>query len=367
MTRRRLLVLTLGMLGLLCLFIWRVALPVGPPKPDRLDRSEAKIETKSLPDLVSLSGNTMGTTYSVKFYSALPSIQEKAQARVDQTLEAVNSAMSTYDPASELSLLNRMDANVPFSASEQLFFVLSLSNNVHKLTRGAFDVTVGPLVGAYGFGAHAQQAVPDSGRLALLNQHVGMQHVTLDSGARTVTKGHQEVNIDLSAVAKGYGVDRVAMALESLEINNYIVEVGGEIRVKGTKANQQPWTLGIEFPDPTTRRIYMTLSLSPDGNALATSGDYRNYHKVGETLVSHTMDPRVGRPVPRRTASVSVIRPTAAEADALATALGVLLPDEAIELANTQDWQVLLLLHANDDAIVPRASRSFVLHHPLPN
>ncbi len=322
--------------------------------------------TKTDP-IVAFEGSTMGTTYSVKFVPRIDEMERIVQAKVEATLGEVNATMSTYDESSELSLFNRTKADVPFVASQPLFFVLSLSKAVSTVTEGAFDVTVGPLVQAYGFGAKGSAELPSEERLLELTQHVGMAHLTLDEARRTVTKDNASVEVDLSAIAKGYGVDEVAEALETMGILNYLVEVGGEIRTRGQKPNQKSWTLAIERPDPSTRSVYMTLELDPKGEALATSGDYRNYRKDGERIVSHTMDPRVGRPVPRRTASASVIRPTAAEADALATAFCVLTPEESITLSDRHNYAVLLLVHDEDGGLVPMASRAFSIRYELPH
>jgi thiamine biosynthesis lipoprotein len=183
----------------------------------------------------------------------------------------------------------------------------------------------------------------------------------------SIQKLHDGVELDLGGNAKGFGVDLVALALEKLEITDYMIEVGGEIRIRGKKNDGSPWKLAIEEPSPEARKLHATLSLPPEGAALATSGDYRNFRKVGGRLVSHTFDPRTLEPTPRRTASVSVVRPTAAEADALATALSVLSPTEAIELANEQGWAIYLLVHytraatpgTDQPRFVPHASQAF--------
>jgi thiamine biosynthesis lipoprotein len=154
--------------------------------------------------------------------------------------------------------------------------------------------------------------------------------------------------VDLSAVAKGFGVDQVAASLESEGIDSYLVEVGGEVRVRGRATAERLWRLGIERPVPEERSVLGTLELAEA--ALATSGDYRNFRRTESGTISHTLDPRTGRPVARKTASVSVVRPTAAEADALATALCVLPHTEAIELATEKGWAVLLLIHTAEGA-----------------
>jgi thiamine biosynthesis lipoprotein len=186
-----------------------------------------------------------------------------------------------------------------------------------------------------------------------------MDKLKLDKKEQTLTKTLDGVEVDLSAIAKGYGVDRVALALEKIGIISYMVEVGGEIRVRGLKNEKTPWLLAIEEPVPYERKLHATLNLSETGAALATSGDYRNFRELDGKLVSHTFDPRSGGPVPRRTASVSVVRPTAAEADGLATALSVLEPERAIAVANAHDWAVYMLIHRDGGKFDARMSEAF--------
>ncbi len=371
MTRRRLVVLVSGLLVLGGLFVWKMVFPPSspglPPRPER-DTFPAESVGNDQPDdgLIHLQGKTMGTTYSVKFLPPVSLMGPIVQLKVDAVLTEVNATMSTYDPKSELSLFNQSPAEEAFSASPALFSIVEQSARLSLLTGGAFDVTVGPLVRAYGFGPAAAEKLPSADELEKLRELIGMKHLHLDPELQTLTKTHAGVYVDLSAIAKGFGVDQIAKALDDFRIENYMVEVGGEIRTKGTKPKDAPWKLAIEKPTPQGRSILMTLPMPKAGGALATSGDYRNFRKNGDELVSHTMDPRQGRPVPRRTASVSVIRPTAAEADALATALGVMEPREAIALANREKYAVLLLVHKKAGRWTSLASEPFLADYSLP-
>lgn len=307
----------------------------------------------------SFSGETMGTTYTVKFVSSDKETVESLPVAVERALRAVNASMSTYDLQSEISQINGSAPGTAIPVSQELFFVLQLAARTTQLTGGAFDVTVAPLVRAFGFGAGAEKQPPTASELDDLRAVVGMELVVLDSSRSTVEKKRAGVEFDLSAIAKGYGVDRVAAELEQLGLSDYMVEVGGEIRVKGSKVGQRPWRLAIEHPDPEARRVYATLQLSSKGSALATSGDYRNFKEVEGEWLSHTIDPRTAHPVPRRTASVSVVRPTAAEADALATGLGVLQPQDALDLARAHGWAVLILVRQDRDELMRLTSPHF--------
>jgi len=216
------LVLFVGVLALGGLFFWRMLGPSGPPLPPETPLPPQPSDfvspsSKQQSDgTTSLSGKTMGTTYSIKFVDPVGNIQQIVQAKVDAALLEVNAAMSTYDQNSELSRLNRTDQDQAFVCSESLFFVLSLAGEINHITQGAFDVTVGPLVRAYGFGARAQDVPPTDAQLAKLRDWVGMHHLQLDHKAKTVTKDLAQVDIDLSAIAKGYGVDVVAQTIDEL-------------------------------------------------------------------------------------------------------------------------------------------------------
>lgn len=291
----------------------------------------------------------MGTTYTVKYVPPHGGVRRVAQAAVDAALEAVNTAMSTYDPKSEISLINRTNIDSPMPLSAALAEVVAVAKRVHTVTGGAFDPTVAPLVRAYGFGPDEVDGIPSEEDLAPLKERVGMQYLRFDQAGPTLQKVREGVELDLGGIAKGFGVDKAAEALEDLGIEDYMVEVGGEIRVLGTKPEEKPWVLAIEKPKAGERRIHGTLSLPASGGALATSGDYRNFKKHDGETVTHTFDPTTKEPALRRTASASVVRPTAVEADALATAMMVLEPERAMQIANREGYAVYLLTHAGGD------------------
>lgn len=350
MSRPRLITLSLGVIALAFISWWRLAgdRPQLPERPEELRQSGAH-DSAPNPDptgVLAFAGRTMGTTYSVKYVPPHSGVLGMPEVVTESALSAVNESMSTYDPDSEISIINRARAGTRVVISPDLLQVLTLSMRVHEETRGAFDITVGPLVSLYGFGATPAKGPPDEEVLSAMKQRIGMNLLEVRPEERSVQKRHDGVELDLSGVAKGFGVDQVAAELEKLEVVDYMVEVGGEIRVRGKKPDGSPWKLAIEEPTPLDRKLHATLVLPEGGGALATSGDYRNFRRIGQRVVSHTFDPRTRQPTPRRTASVSVVRPTAAEADALATALSVLTPDEALELSNQQGWAVYLLVHS---------------------
>jgi thiamine biosynthesis lipoprotein len=297
-------------------------------------------------DQAVLTGETMGTTYTVKVVAPLDDTALKSiAAAVQSELDAVNDAMSTYRPESELSRLNASEGDAVFPLSERTRDVFRIALDVFEQTGGAFDVTVGPLVNAWGFGPETPAAPPGDDLLDALRMRVGSGLLVLDGAG--VRKLRPDVYCDLSAVAKGYAVDRVAAALDAAGLARYMVEVGGEIRVRGTNAAGTPWRLGVEKPDATGRAVQEVVPLT--GLAMATSGDYRNYAELGGRRLSHLIDPRTGRPVEHNLASVTVLHEECAWADAYATALMVLGPEEGMALAERLGLAVYMLVRDGED------------------
>ena len=310
--------------------------------------------------VVEFTGSTMGTTYAVRVVT----VDAWAQAERDQVageiqavLDDVESKMSHYDPSSELSRFNRERTTRPFPVSVETFEVFRRARGLSEATAGALDVTVAPLVNAWGFGpVEPDRFPPDAEKLSRALEHVGYAGIELDEAASTLRKADPAIEVDLSAVAKGYGVDRVAAALGGEGLDRYLVEVGGEIVASGTNQLDGPWRIGIESPT-AGGGIQRVVPLRD--RAMATSGDYRNRREVEGGWVSHTIDPRTGRPVEHRLASVSVVADTCLEADGLATALEVLGPDDGYALAVERGWAALFLIRGADGAIAERATPAF--------
>ncbi len=287
-------------------------------------------------DLHEFTGPTMGTTYNVKVVSAeLPEAAKgEIAAAIEGPLARVNERMSTWDPESELSRFNRFAAGDRFPVAPETLEVFRVAREVSELTGGAFDVTVGPLVWAWGFGSMDRvPAEPAAAELAALRERVGYRRVTIDdSGA--LTKDHAGVECDLSGIAKGYGVDEVTRALLELGQRNILVEVGGELRAMGQRGLNRPWRVAIERPEPEGDGVFGVVEIRDV--SLATSGDYRDYVERDGVRLSHLIDPRTGRPIAHALASVTVVHGDAVHADALATGLGVLGPEEGFALAERE-------------------------------
>jgi FAD:protein FMN transferase len=289
------------------------------------------------PVVYDFTGATMGTTYAVKIETVPLSTerQDEIASIIQSALDGVDGRMSTYDTASELSRFNTHRSTAPFPVSQSVYEVFALAKKISEITGGAFDITVGPLVNAWGFGPIATSgSMPDANVVARLRAYVGWDKIVLDGDARTLTKVHPETVADLSAIAKGYAVDRVADELVAEGISTFLVEVGGELKARGAKHTDDPWRVAIEEPDTAARRVFRAVEL--EDAAIATSGDYRNFEERDGVMYSHIIDPRTGRPNPYRGLLVSVIDRSAAVADAWATALVVLGTEDGQELAERE-------------------------------
>ena len=285
--------------------------------------------------VLSVSGATMGTTYTVKWVSVEPDSVERIGARLEQSLLAVNQSMSTYIDDSELSRFNQAAAGYSTVVSAGLFEVLQLAQSISESTQGAFDVTVGPLVNLWGFGPDGRVThAPEQEQIDRARQRVGYQHLTLDAQTQRVTKA-VDLYVDLSAIAKGDGVDELARVMEHEGVDSYLVEIGGELRARGLKPDGSGWLIAIESPVDIGREVQRVITVHETG--VATSGDYRNYFQEDGVRFSHTLDPLTGRPITHQLASVTVLRPTCAEADALATALTVMGDERGYQYAIDND------------------------------
>ena len=297
------------------------------------------------------SGPTMGTRYTVKLAQALEvAAVDSVQRAVDRTLARVNRRMSTYLPDSEISRFNRTAGTDWFGVSVETAGVLAEALRTSRLSAGAFDVTVGPLVQLWGFGPAGQRVIrPSPAEVADARGRVGYRLLEVRTAPPGLKRAQNAVEIDLGAIAKGYGVDQVAVTLDSLGLSAYMVEIGGEVRVKGEKAPGQPWQIGIERPVADKRVILRVVSLSDV--ALATSGDYRIFFEQDGQRYSHTIDPRTGEPIDHDLAAVSVLAGSCMRADALATALLVLGPRDGYELAVREQIAALFVLREGEQLI----------------
>ncbi|MFD0979694.1 FAD:protein FMN transferase [Tropicimonas aquimaris] len=308
-----------------------------------------------------LEGETMGTTYHVVAVDVPEDVTETQLAvAVEETLEAVNASMSNWDPNSEVSLFNADTGTDPVEISAEFAHVMAAANDIHAMSNGKFDVTLFPLIELWGFGAKKPgDPIPSDAEIAAALEHVGQaRFLTLYEG--TLAKSDPAVSVNLSAIAKGYGNDAVAEALRGFGVENYLVEIGGDLVAAGVNDKGEPWKIGIETPDAASNAVEMVLPVSDLG--MATSGDYRNFFEQDGVRYSHLIDPTTGRPVTHRATSVTVLAESGMVADALATAMMVLGEDEGMAVAEANDLAVYFISRAEagaDQEYVKQASPAF--------
>lgn len=319
-------------------------------------------------DVRRFEGQTMGTTWSVN--AVLPdgaddrAIESGIQAEVDRVV----AQMSTYETDSDLSRFNRAAAGTWQTLPPEFYGVLRYALSLAKDSGGAYDPTVGPLVNLWGFGPDKRpRETPAADEIAAARARVGWDRIRLDdAGHRAYQPGG--VYVDLSSVAKGFGVDQVARFLDRSDVHAYLVEVGGELRAHGRKPDGTPWHVGIERPGAASAAVdspdEVERIVSLTDRAIATSGDYRHYFETGGKFFSHHIDPRTGYPVAHRVASVSIVADDCMHADSLGTTMTVLGPDEGMAYATRHGIAVLFILYGDDGKFVERTSPAFaaVLH-----
>jgi thiamine biosynthesis lipoprotein len=282
------------------------------------------------PGYTQFGGATMGSTYTVRL-KALGHDKAALRVAVQAALDEVDQRMSMYRPDSELSAFNRAAGGTTVRLSDPMYSVLVAADRTSRWSNGAFDVTVAPLVERWGFGTRAVREVPAAAVVTAERGRVNWRSLALDDARVSVTKRQAGVQIDLGGIAKGYGVDRAATALEARGVTDYMLEVGGEVRTRGVNAAGAAWRIGIEEPDASPQRARWVVPLA--GRAMATSGDYRNYFVEGGQRYSHEIDPASGAPIRHSLCSVTVVADDCMQADALATALIVLGAERGRALA----------------------------------
>ncbi|PAV27443.1 FAD:protein FMN transferase ApbE [Tamilnaduibacter salinus] len=284
-----------------------------------------------------ISGPIFGTSYHIKVVlTGESSTPDDLRDDINRVLEDVDAAMSTWRDDSELSRFNRQSGSGDwFPVSDGFHEVLEESLRIGRMTDGAFDVTIGPVVNLWGFGPKGRpETIPDPRTLSATLSETGYEKLALREKPPAL-KSQGEQYVDLSAIAKGYAVDEVSRILREKGIAAYLVEIGGEIRVQGRKPSGDAWKLAVEQPISSARSIQQVVAM--EKGSIATSGDYRNYYEVDGQRYSHTVDPQTGRPIEHSLASVSVIREKAMTADALATALSVMGEERGYAFAVERD------------------------------
>ena len=314
--------------------------------------SRTSIEAFEPARRVSLNGPTMGSRWTaVWFDDGRPDPMEVGKALV-RAVGTVDDQMSTWKPNSDLMRINRAPVGDWRNVPAALATVLATALEIRDASAGAFDIGVGRLVAEWGFGSHAGRVDGMAG----LRPSLDIDALQIDRLGSRVRK-RAPTALDLSGIAKGFGVDELARVLDEAGIGPYLVGIDGEMRARGSKPDGSPWSVAVERPELGLRRIHGMIDL--EDCAVATSGDYRHVRHSADGRISHTIDPRSGRPVANGVAAVTVLAPTAMVADATATALMVLGPDDGLAFADRCGAECLFVLRRDDGSFAERASGRF--------
>ena len=313
-----------------------------------------------------ISGQTMGTTYHIKVVPADSKKTSDLKEKIEKRLEEINKSMSTYRKDSEISRFNAL--KIPrqrFKVSRDFAQVIMESKKIYRLTGGAWDGSIYPLMNLWGFGkSERKNRLPKKEKIASLLRDVGFDNIDLVDG-RYLLKKKASISIDLASIAKGYAVDKVAELIRKEDIKNFLVEIGGEVYASGVRKDGKQWRIGINRPrkEAPYDVIYKIVTLKD--KAFATSGDYRNFFEVKGKRYSHILNPKTGYPAANGVVSVSIIADTCAFADGLATAVMVMGRKKGLELVNgLDDAECLIVVQDKKGSFKDFASSGFVFENP---
>ena len=307
--------------------------------------------------VLELTGSTMGTTYNIVAVDHDGSVNKaELQSQIDSALGKINALMSNWDAGSEVSRFNHHAGTAPMTVSQELAQVVAAAEDVHSKTDGYFDITLGPVIETWGFGAPAGGlATPDDAQLANAMAPVGQDKLSVSQ--TSLQKTNPATQMYLSSIGKGYGVDYVANVVSQAGLRDFMVEIGGDLYVSGSNADGMSWKIGVESPDPLSPEVVQVAKASDMG--MATSGDYRNYFEEDGTRFSHIIDPKTGRPVTHNTTSVTVLAENAMLADAWATGLLAMGAERGIALSNDLGISALFIERGADGTHVKNATEAF--------
>jgi thiamine biosynthesis lipoprotein len=307
-----------------------------------------------------LAGEIQGTTYHIKMVlDGLDVPLEQVRADVDEVFRRVDEKLSNWREDSEISRINGQETTDWLPVSPELAHLLAVGKDIHNRSEGCYDLTVKPIFDLWGFSRH-ENRVPEQAEIDRVLTEVGMDKLELDAEQRRIRKLNPGVRIDLSSIAQGYTVAAVAERLESRGIQNYLAEIGGEMKVKGHKADGSPWRVAIEKPTPFKREVQRILDIhQQNGTAIMTSGTYRNFFESGGQVYSHILDPKTGRPVTHNLLSVTVLHESPTLADAWSTALLCVGEVEGEKIAEAEHLKVLFI-YRDGQELKERMSSAFL-------
>jgi len=306
-------------------------------------------------DSVRLQGSVYGTGWSVQY---LPVNGGPTETEVHEALVAafavVDASMNTYSPESTISALNNAAAGELLELDWDFSYLLNEALRINRLSQGAYDVAVAPLLRIWGFGPEGPRVFPNAASVEEARQLSGFSHFKWDSATRNISKDHVGAALELSSIAKGYGVDLGADVLEEMGLKDFMLDIGGEIQVRGVSPRGDAWRIAIERPQSGGRAAQAAIAVTNTG--VATSGDYRNFFERDGKRFSHLIDPRTGYPVEHDLVSVTVVHGSTALADAWATALAVLGTEQALATAEAQHLAVYLISRRGDVLVASMSS-----------
>lgn len=306
----------------------------------------------------SFAGLTMGSTYSVKYvtHASAPD-REQLKQETESILQRIDKELSTYRSDSDIAAFNALPAGQCMAMPESVRELVLAGQQLSEESEGRFDLTIGPLLDLWGFGAKGRQAeVPSEADIARVRQSVGYRHLRVEDDRLCKDA---PVHVNFNSIAAGYAVDLISQQLEMLGVESYLVEITGELRAKGLKPGNEPWRIAIEAPKVEERIAHQVVEL--DGHGVSTSGDYRNYFERDGRRYSHTLDPATGAPIEHALASVTVIDPSTLRADGLSTLLMVLGPERGLEFAEERDIAALFIIHEEQEFITKSTTAFNVL------
>ncbi|EOY3721462.1 TPA: FAD:protein FMN transferase ApbE [Klebsiella michiganensis] len=296
-----------------------------------------------------LEGKTMGTFWRVSVINVDEAKAEALRQKVQAQLDADDRLLSTWKNDSALMRFNHSPGTSPWPVNEAMADIVTMSLRIGAKTQGAMDITVGPLVNLWGFGPDKQPVkTPDPQQIAAAKARSGLQHLTVinQAGKQFLQKDIPDLFVDLSTVGEGYAADHLARLMEQEGISRYLVSVGGALASRGMNAEGQPWRVAIQ--KPTDRENAVQAIVDINGHGISTSGSYRNYYELDGKRISHVIDPQTGRPIDHKLVSVTVIAPTALEADGWDTGLMVLGPEKARDVVREQGLAVYMIIKEGD-------------------
>ena len=302
-------------------------------------------------DKSEISGGTMGTYYRIAIISSSLLDLEDIKSDIEAILDDINSQMSTYITDSQISRFNQYQQNDWFNVSQDLASVSQKALEVFTQTEGLFDPTIGPLVNLWSFGSqNVPLKVPSPAQLKQVKRFIGADQLQVQADPPALKKISAHLRLDLSAIAKGFAVDKIAHKLIELGHEDFLIDIGGELRSKGKNLDSEPWQIGIEKPDSASpQSVYKLIAISD--KSIATSGSYRNYFEQDGVRYSHIINPHTGYPIEHKLVSVSVISDDCITADVYATALMVLGPNKGYDFALQYGLAVYMIEKKGDELI----------------